>query len=192
VSGGETQPCEAQPAAEALRLVHHHPGRLRLRSPALVGDDAAAARVRAAFAGSTAVQRVAHDGRSGSLVIEYEPGLADPDAIAARAAQAAGLPLAFNGAERPDRPHAEWFVEACRGLNASAYELTGRRLELRTLVPATLAGLSAVLLVVGKGPRLPRWDSLAYWSVTIFAMLHVQEMSGAAPGSRDRAERVPR
>lgn len=171
-----------EPCAEVLQLVHHHPGRLRLRSPAFVDNDAVAARVREGLVATKMVISVNHDTHTGSLVIEYEPGLDTPDAIVDHAAQAAGLLRA------PDRPassvrcQGDRIVDTCRRINAATYDLTGARVELRTLVPFALAGLSVVILVA-KGPRLPRWDNLAYWSISLFGLLHAREMNAtpAAP-----------
>jgi hypothetical protein len=71
-------------------------------------------------------------------------------------------------------------------LNAVAFELTGWRADLRSLVPAALAGAAAYSFVYGKGPRLPRWDNLLYWSYSIFSALHSKEIerkASAAPAT---------
>ena len=90
MSSGAVDRDAADPDAGSLELVHHHPGRLRLRSAAFLDGDAAAARAREALLGSGTVRAVAHDPRTGSLLVEYEPGLSAPDAIVERAARAAG------------------------------------------------------------------------------------------------------
>lgn len=173
-----------------LRLVHHHPGRLRLRSPAFVDGDAAAARARDALLGSGAVLDVAHDERTGSLLIAYEPGRIAPDALAACAAEATGLRFVPGVPPCPERSHGARLIDACRDLNAATRELTGSRLELRLAVPAALAGISALTFFIDKGGRLPRWDSLAYWSITFFAMLHGREISAHPPAAG--GEQAPR
>lgn len=184
-------PTSTEQGPEVLQLVHHHPGRLRLRSPAFVDNDAVATRVREALAGTLGVSRVDHDAHTGSLVVEYEPGLSSPDAIIERAAQAAGLLRAPDRPEGSVRCQGDRVVGACRRINAATYDLSGSRVELRTLVPFALAGLSAVILVV-RGPRLPRWDNLAYWSISLFALLHSREMNAAPPASADGGAKAPR
>ncbi|MEZ4307254.1 MAG: hypothetical protein R3F14_04325 [Polyangiaceae bacterium] len=98
------------------------------------------------------------------------------------AAAAAGLELDPEVACRPERTHAERFVSACHALHDTAYELTGYRVEPRTLAPAALAAVSMALLAVGRGSRLPRWDNLAFWSLSLFVMLHDRDIRAARPG----------
>lgn len=166
----------SRPDRDILRLVHHHPGRLRLRSEAFQDEDAAALRARDALVASGAVLRVEHDAETGSLLVEYEPGRIPPDTILERAAEAAGLELDLEGARRPDRTHGEHFLQACRRINEAAYEMTGFRVEPRTLLPIGVGALSAVFFVMNRGQRMPRWDNLAYWSLSLFAMLHGREI----------------
>ena len=169
---------------DVLRVAHSHPGRVRLRSAAFIGGEAAASRARDALRAAGMARRVEHDARTGSLLVEYEPGQSKDTAIAARAAQAAGLGAASHNADKPRCCRGEQVLEISRRANAATYELTGHRIELRLLVPATLAGLSAVSLVFGQGPILPRWDSLAYWSVSLFALLHGAEINAAARAAK--------
>jgi hypothetical protein len=173
-------PAPDSEGASALQLVHHHPGRLRVRSEAFQDDDTLAARVRDALVADRAVLRVGHDAATGSLLIEYEPGWITPDEILERAAQAAGLGLASGEPCKPPRTQGERFVRACRDLNDVAYEMTGFRVEPRTFLPIGVAALSAVFFVINRGQRMPRWDNLAYWSLSLFVMLHGRELGKAA------------
>jgi hypothetical protein len=166
--------------------VHHHPGRLRLRADALragsdeAADDAGALamRIRDGLEAMPGVARITHNARTGSLLIEYEPGHAEPDAIVARVAELADLVSPFDPAAHTWRrtSAAEVTIEATRELNAIVYELTGWRADLRTLAPAALAALSAYSFAFNKEPRLPRWDNLLYWSYNIFSALHQREI----------------
>jgi hypothetical protein len=168
-----------EPPPEALALIHHHPGRLRVRAEAFraieVGD-----RVRAALEVEPGISHVAHNARTGSLLIEYEPGLADVEAILDRAAAAAWIdpPGADAEALARLREPALVAIDAAGELNSVVYELTGYRADLRAVVPAGLAALAAYSLVKGKDP-LPRWDNLLYWSYNIFSNLHRREIDAA-------------
>ena len=164
-------------AREVLSLIHHHPGRLRVRAIALRGGDVAA-RVLTALEAEPGIVAVSHTPRTGSLLVEYQPGLADSEAILARIAAASGLDLP-SGAERDVRVEPGVVaIAAARELNALAHELTGYRTDLRTIVPVGMAALAAYSLVVGKDP-LPRWDNLLYWSYNIFSQLHQREIDAA-------------
>lgn len=164
-----------------LRLVHHHPGRLRLRSPAFVDSDAAALPAREALLSSGAVLDVAHDERTGSLLVVYAPGRIAPDTLAALAAEATGLRLAPAAPDHPERSIGGRIIDAFDKLNTRTLELTGSRVDLRFAVPATLAGLSVVVLVAAKETRVPRWESLAYWSINFFILLHAREVAAGEP-----------
>jgi hypothetical protein len=116
---------------------------------------------------------------SGSVLVEYEPGIIDPNTLIACAAQAAGLEIARPEDERPQsrvRP-GRVAIETARKVNGLIDELTGGRADLSDLVPATLSGLAVYSFIVGKD-RLPRWDSLAYWAYSIFQNLHATEIRG--------------
>jgi hypothetical protein len=74
-------------------------------------------------------------------------------------------------------------------LNSIAAELTGYRADLRSLVPAGLAALSAYSFAVSKEPRLPRWDNLLWWSYSIFLNHHRREIEVSAEERRLERER---
>ena len=185
----------APASRESLELVHHHPGRLRVRAEAFRGADVAAAAVRQALESMPGVIRFAHNERTGSVLVEYQPGLAEPDQVLARIADAAGLPRwsAEHDALARRRQPAIVAIDAARELNAITYELTGWRADLRSVIPAGLAALAAYSFVYGKEDRLPRWDNLLYWSYTFFRDVHVRDIgrSGFGDGA-DRRRRPPR
>jgi hypothetical protein len=146
-----------------VALVHHHPGRLRLRGPALVQSERVASRARDALQGLSGVARVVHNATSGSLLVEYAPEAIDADAIMSRMFEV-GIRIEDN--PRPDAARA--VVGAARELNAKVAGATGGLADLHGIVSFVL-GLGALAsLVAGHGPRLPRWDNLLYWSYTFF------------------------
>jgi hypothetical protein len=164
---------------EALELVHHHPGRLRVRAESLRNDEPQIDRVKASLEGMPGITRVVHNEKTGSFLVEYEPGLAEPDAVVVRIAEAAGLLSPFDPrAERPPRKTSTAIIGGARGINAVAHELTGGRADLRVVVPAALAGLAAYSWSREK-MRLPRWDNLLWWSYSLFTALHASEIERA-------------
>ena len=149
MSAGQDDPAEPSP----LHLVHHHPGRLRVRAEAFLGeasDDSVVADVRAAIEGIPGVTGMTHNPQTGSLLIHYEPGLAEPGLIAERIADAAGLDGVVDDAS--DR---------------------SRRVEPATvLVPAALASVAAYSFAKSDNDRMPRWDNLMWWSYSMFLDWH--------------------
>ena len=168
-----------------LRLVHHHPGRLRLRSEAFVDNDDTLPEVRAALEGKPGLIRVGHDARTGGLLIEYEPGLVEPDALMQRVAEALRLSPPPFGREVRRRPaDLAWLVEATRRLDAATQEATGHRLELRAVVPLALIGVAITSFIAQSGQRLPRWDNLVFWSLSLGAQLYRNDFTRAAAAEK--------
>jgi Heavy metal associated domain 2 len=162
-----------------LELVHHHPGRLRVRADVFRQDLELVARVRETIVGLAGITSFTHSARTGSLLVEYEPGFTEPDEVVEQIAEVANL-------ERPDedavrarrRPPAVVAVGVARELNSLTMELTGSKVDLRFLVPTAIAAVSAYSFVYSKEPRLPRWDNLLYWSYNLFTSLHRREIDG--------------
>jgi hypothetical protein len=169
---------------EALELVHHHPGRLRVRANVLRDQDSLAALVRDAVLPLPGVTRVVHSPRTGSLLIEYQPGHGEPDRILATVATAAGVCPCPDDSLARSRTPAVIAVGAAQELNAITDELFGHKADLRTLIPAGLAALSAYSFVVSKDARLPRWDNLLWWSYSIFVSHHEDEIMSLAEERR--------
>ena len=195
MSSSVVPPANDAAPTEALELVHHHPGRLRVRAAVLRDDAELAGRVSHALEAMPGIARVTHNARTGSVLVEYEPGLAEPTAIAERIAATANLLSPFDPrAAKPVFKPAGALIEGTRELNAIAEELTGGRVDLRSIVPAALAGAAAYSFAYGKGPRLPRWDNLLYWSYSVFASLHAREIErgGATRGAVRPAVERPR
>jgi hypothetical protein len=158
-------------AREALKLVHHHPGRLRLRAIAFEHDTARVERVRARLDAMPGVVSFEHRPTTGSVLVVYQPGLVEPDVIVAAVAEAGDLDLPRDEPRDPNKP-ALVAVEVGREINAAIADLTGARADLKTLVPGGLAALATYAFVQQKGERLPRWDNLLYWSWSIFRDLN--------------------
>jgi hypothetical protein len=171
---------------QVLELVHHHPGRLRVRAASLRDNAALAERITRALEGIPGISQVTHNPKTGSVLVAYEPGLVEPDAIALRMAETAELISPFDPrAAKPVPRPASALIEGARELNAIAQELTGGRADLRSIVPAALAGAAAYSFAFGKVHRLPRWDNLLWWSYSVFASLHARDIAIATDGASD-------
>ncbi len=183
MSGSVVPPANDAPPHEVLELVHHHPGRLRVRSEAFEDESPRAKAALEALRAVTGVGNVVYNPRTGSVLVEYDPALAEPDAIVEQIAVVAKLVSPFDprAQRRPVQP-ANVLIDGARDLTAVAFELTGWRADLRSIVPAALAGAAAFSFMFGKGPRLPRWDNLLYWSYSIFSALHHKEIARKTGG----------
>ncbi len=164
---------------EHLELAHHHPGRLRVRADALIDALDVVQQIRETLDAVAGIVSVKYTAQTGSLLVEYEPGLADADVIILRIAEAADLDPPLDEAtlrERRARP-ALLAIGATRELNKLTEEVTGGRADLRSIVPAALAGLAVYSFIEEKN-RMPRWDNLLYWGFNIFTLLHRREIDG--------------
>ena len=175
-SGPDGDPRSSLPR-DRLGLVHHHPGRLRVRAD-VFREAEVAERVRAALDVEPGITAVAHNVRTGSMLIEYQPGLADSEAILSRIAATAGLDMPSDELTAGKKP-ALVAIDAAREVNELVSELTGEQTDLRSLVPMGMAALAAYSFVYHKDARLPRWDNLLYWSYNIFSQLHRREIDAA-------------
>jgi hypothetical protein len=167
-------------ALPRVAIVYHHPGRLRLRGPALEDAPRLADRVRQALDGVDGIERVAHNPASGSLLLEYAPEVIDAEGVLAHVLDA-GLRL-DDPPRRPDASRA--VVGAARAANAQVSELTQGTADLHGVVSFVLGAGAVASLVFGRGPRVPRWDNLLYWSYTFFREVHLRDLerSRAARG----------
>src|ERR1039458_6190285 len=89
---------QPKPIDEPLRLVHHHPGYLRIRAGAFIHPEDNSSVVTAAQNAAEAVpgfRSWSLNPRTGSVVIEYKPGTLDADDLLKHIAKSAG----FRGVE---------------------------------------------------------------------------------------------
>jgi copper chaperone CopZ len=163
----------------ALELAHHHPGRLRLRSDLFweTGDDDLAERVCNALEAVEGVSRVTVNARSGSILVEYEPAVVDPNVLIAVLAHSADLGLPIPPEDMLRKYTASGVtIGAARKVNGLTDRFTGGRADLRAAVPIGLAGLAAFSFFALPG-RLPRWDNLVYWAFAVFQALHTADIA---------------
>lgn len=167
---------------EPLRLVHHHPGYLRARADAFVGaeeNSPVLTAAKKAAEGTPGVLGWSHNPKTGSIVLNYIPGLINTDDLLKHVAKKAGL----NGfvedlhstAHRKELVHG--FMDAVQEVNRIVEQSTGGKADLRELVPLALAATSVVAFIQGDDRgRLPSWDSAIYHSYRIFMQWHRREV----------------
>ncbi len=168
-------------APPKVALVHHHPGRLRLRGDILLRSRSAVARVRDALSRIDGVGRVVHNAASGSVLVEYAPERIDADVILDTVASA-GMLCLDESPRRRDASRA--LVGAARGLNAHVAEATRGAADLHGVVSFALGAFAVTSLVLGRQPRWPRWDNLLYWSYTFFRDVHVRDLERSRSPAR--------
>jgi hypothetical protein len=151
----------------SLVVAHHHPGRLRVRARALQADPELRRRVADAVAATHGVSSVA-DAATGSVLVEYDPRCVDAGALLREITATASLSIE---PPAPPRSPAHTVFESARALNAHVAEWSAGRFDLRFAVPAALAAGSLAAVAFGA-PKAPRWDSLVYWSFTVFRALN--------------------
>jgi hypothetical protein len=172
----------------ALRLVHHHPGRIRMRAETFLEAADNASRVIDALVAIPGVRGAQHNARTGSILVEYTPGLVDPDSILTTAADVARLDGIIDEMLTGPPPFdaAGAVVGGVRGLDRVIRELTNDRADLPMIVPTALAGAAVYSFVKDmNGPRVPRWDNLAWWAYSVFLQWHRQKIENADPLVRE-------
>jgi hypothetical protein len=167
---------------QRLRLVHHHPGYLRIQADAFThpaDGGSAVPRAEAAARALPGLRSWSHNPRTRSVVVEYDPGALEADDLLGRIAERAGF-LGVENATRSTRNREELvsaLLDAAQAVNDLVGQLTGERADLREVVPAALVATSIVSFVLhGNRGRLPSWHSALYHSYRIFMQWHRREV----------------
>jgi hypothetical protein len=181
---------------EPLRLVHHHPGYLRIHAAAFVepnDDDRALEAARLAAEAVPGVRAWRHNPATGSVVVEYDPGVLEADDLLTHVAKRAG----FRGVENSTshkRNRGELvsvFMDTVQEVNQVVTQLAAERADLRELVPIALAATSVVSFVLNEDRgRLPHWSNAAYHSYRVFMHWHRREVRARERLARQADERA--
>ena len=186
---------------EPLRLLHHHPGYMRAQSDAFIGlkeKDSVIVAARNAAEDSPGFRKWSHNPKTGSIIVEYEPGEFDVDHLLDHLAKKAGLSGVVvdvhSTAHRKEL--ISGFLDSVQEVNGIVGRATGQKADLREIVPAALAATSVVSFILGDsaGVRVPRWDSALYRGYRIFMQWHrreVRERESAARKIEEKAEEAP-
>ena len=180
---------------EPLRLVHHHPGYLRIRAGAFLQPEDDSPIVAAARTAAEAVpgfRSWSLNPKTGSVVVEYDPGTLDADDLLKHIAKSAGLPgVEISTSRKMNRQElVSAFLDSVQDVNQVASQLTGERADLRELVPVALAAISVVSLVLNEDRGLlPFWSSALYHSYRVFMHWHRPEVRTRERAARQEEER---
>ena len=170
-------------SSKPLRLVHHHPGYFRAQADLFLGDGQFNPAVQTAQSVVEAVPGFlnwTHHPKTGSFVVEYQPGELVVDELIEKIAEAVGLSGVVT--ELDSNAHRTTMIQSMIGaveeINEIVYEATGKKADLRELIPAGLAINSVVAFILGdKRPsRLPSWDSSLYRAYRIFMQTHKEDL----------------
>ena len=167
---------------EPLRLVHHHPGYLRVQAGVFVepaANDGALTAARSAAEAVCGFRSWSHNAQTGSVVVEYEPGEVDADDLLHHIAKSAGLRGVENATStKTNRKElVDAFLDAVQDVNKVVGEMTGDRADLRELVPVALLATSVVSFVLNEDRgRLPQWSNALYHGYRVFMHFHRREV----------------
>lgn len=182
-------------------VVHHVPGRLRLKLPRSKGDGGRMHRIQQSLAPLSGIRKVDVNPTTGSVLIHYDPR--QRDRIVERVREHARNQGLFS-LEVPDVSPldefeqkveieaeflskrsrvAAWIVEAVGDLNDELRRATDNNLDLNVLVPLALGGYS--LLHRKKDLSTPLWVTLALSSFNSFVALHARAAAEADGGAPD-------
>jgi hypothetical protein len=156
--------------AGRLRIVAHIPGRLRVRAE-VFRDAAFAAGVVEQLGATDGITAVEAAQKTGSILIHYDAQRIQLPSIAQLIVKLAGLGGIEADRAEPQRPQGPALREILDRLNRIAIRSTHGRLDGKTAVPATLAGLGALTFLFGRR-TMPQWYDLFFWSFVTFVNLN--------------------
>jgi hypothetical protein len=180
---------------EPLRLVHHHPGYLRIRAGAFLqpeDNDPVVTAARTAAETVPGFRSWSLNPKTGSVVIEYDPGTLEADDLLKHIAKSAGLRgVEIATSTRMNREElVSAFLDTVQGVNRVVSQLTGERADLREVVPVALAATSVVSLVLNEDRGLlPFWSSALYHSYRVFMQWHRPEVRTRERAARQEEDR---
>lgn len=153
-----------------LYVVHHHPGRLRLRSE-LLEDEAWCAHVQRAAEALEGLRKVSFGRHSGSVLLEYEVGRCTVDQLVDAVAAALEHPELRDWDTDPARrvDPAASVVRAAETVDHALRVVSGERVGLAEVVPAAMLVGAVLSARSGEHTLVPRWDNLVMWSYSVFA-----------------------
>jgi hypothetical protein len=175
-----------EPVRDRLELVSHFAGRLRVR--------AATFRVLPDVGSAVATELRALDGVTecttspitGSVLIRYEPTQVQlPKLVATivRTGGLHGLALVTPPDEASPAP-GERMRRALGEVDRRARVASNGRLDLRTAIPAALAGTGLAMLLTRRR-RVPEWYDLLFWGFVTFCNMNPK--ASPAPDDGDRS-----
>jgi hypothetical protein len=159
---------------DRLCVVHHFPGRFRVRAERFRASPEVAKKVMETVEGEDGVLELRASPLTGSLVVLYDtsriqlPSLIHT-ILAAGNFSGVQADSAIDGV--PSESGGQRIRTAVGRFNDAIQSGTRGRLDLRTAAPGTLAGLGLLSFLFGRRP-LPAWYDLLFWSFVTFTNLN--------------------
>lgn len=169
-----------------VRVVHHIPGRMRIRAPFLRGAVADLDQLNELLLPVEGLKHVDFSPITGSVLLYYDPAMHEqfPKQLSEYVQSAMGLslvsPTSSNGTPDSDEETATPLIGDTRfarevygffnRINNDVKKATGDAFDLKSLLPVGIAGYA--LTKVGSAMTTPLWITLAIFSFTSFAILN--------------------
>ena len=152
-----------------LVVAHHHPGRLRVRSPRFELDTTLLEATQRWLAEHPGVLGASADAGTGSILVAYDASHTDAGQLLVAIATRTRLVVV----ERARRhPPAKRVFHAVHELDALMLDASGGRFGLGVVFPAVLGAGSIASLLLSSHARAPRWDNLVWWGMQAFQALN--------------------
>jgi Heavy metal associated domain 2 len=171
------------------RVVHHIPGRMRIRMPSLKDLSTSTKQMNDLLLPVEGLRQVDFSPITGSVLLHYDPELHDsfPQQLTKYVRSTMGLNLVSSTSRngtRASAPAAETFVDPVIGdtrlardissffqrINKDVRVVTGQAFDLKSLLPLGLA--TYTLFKIGSTATTPLWVTLGIFSFTSFVILN--------------------
>lgn len=147
-----------------VQTVHALPGRLRLRVPSLVDDEAGQKTLGERFPTLPGVESIRITPVSGSVLIHYDETEVEPDLLFAAVVSLLNLEAEM---DKPVQPLITRELKAAgQSLNRCVFEKTGGVVDLWSAVMILLAGVGVRKMVQDPARAFPAGFTLLWWGLT--------------------------
>jgi hypothetical protein len=166
-----------------LVVAHHHPGRLRVRSPRFELDGRLLETTHRWLVEHPGVRGASCDATAGSILVVYDPSHADPGELLVAIAARTRLILVER---EPGEPPARRVFEAVRAIDGLVLDASGGLFGLGVAFPAAMGLGSIASFALSSHARAPRWDNLLWWGMQAFRALNEDHRPPARPHANGR------
>ena len=148
-----------------LVVAHHHPGRLRVRSPRFELDERLLEATQRWLAEHPGVRDACTDTTAGSILVAYDPSRTDAGELLVAIANRTRLVVLER---EPRETPARRIVAGVRALDGFVLDASGGLFGLGLVFPAALGLGSIASFFMSSHARAPRWDNLLWWGAQVF------------------------
>lgn len=161
-----------------LIVAHHHPGRLRVRSPRFELDEKLLETTQRWLSEHPGVRGACADATAGSILVAYDPICTDAGEILVAIAARARLVVVER---EPREAPARRIFAAMHAVDGYVLEASGGHFGLGVALPAAFGLGSIASLLMSSHVRAPRWDNLLWWGMQTFRALNEDQRPSARP-----------